>query len=70
MHHEFFISTVFNRYIVNPIAGLFGHHPHHDILPPHVVMVILVFLGLTIFALFLRSRLSVDNPGDCSRPLN
>lgn len=69
MHHEFFISTVFNRYIVNPIAGLFGYHPHHDILPPHVVMVILVFLGLTIFALLLRSRLSVDNPGGLQQTL-
>lgn len=63
MHHEFFISTVFNRYIANPIAGLFGYHTDHDVLPPHLVMIILAFLFLTLFSLWLRRRLSVDSPG-------
>lgn len=69
MHHEFFVSTIFNRYIVNPVAGLFGHHASHDLLPPHVVMVILIFLGLTIFALIVRTRLSVDKPGGLQQTL-
>ncbi|MGH9340488.1 MAG: F0F1 ATP synthase subunit A [Acidobacteriota bacterium] len=62
-HHEFFVSTIFNRYIANPIAGLFGYHAEHDVLPPHVVMIILICIGLIAFALVVRRRLSVDNPG-------
>lgn len=62
-HHEFFVSTVFNRYIANPLASLLGFHPHHDVLPPHVVMVILVSLFLLVLALLVRRKLSVDNPG-------
>jgi len=62
-HHEFFISTVFNRYIANPIAERLGFHPHHDALPPHLVMVILISLGLIIFALVVRRRFSVERPG-------
>ncbi len=71
MHHEFFISEIFNQYIVNPIAGLFGIHaePGHDLLPPHLVMIILVSIGLTIFAALLRRRLSVDNPGAAQQSL-
>lgn len=63
MHHEFFISTVFNRFIANPIAGVFGLHSDHDVLPPHLVMVILVALGLLLFSLWFRRRLSVEAPG-------
>ena len=62
-HHEFFVSTIFNQYIAIPIARLFGYDPHHDVLPAHVVMVILVSLGLILFSLWLRRRLSVENPG-------
>ena len=62
-HHEFFVSTIFNRYIVNPIAELLGVHADHDLLPAHVVMIILVGLGLVMFSLFLRGRLSADRPG-------
>lgn len=62
-HHEFFVSTIFNRYIVNPIAELLGVHADHDLLPAHVVMIILVSLGLVMFSLFLRGRLSADRPG-------
>jgi len=62
-HHEFFVATVFNRYIANPIAGLLGFHVGHDVLPAHVVMIILVALGLILVSLLIRRRLSVDNPG-------
>ena len=70
MHHEFFVSTVFNLYIANPIAELFGYHPHdHDVLPPHVVMTLLVCIGLVLFSMWLRRRLSVDNPGAVQQSL-
>jgi len=62
-HHEFFVSTVFNQYIANPIARLLGYEVHHDVLPPHLVMIILIAAGLLVFALLLRRRLSVDSPG-------
>jgi F-type H+-transporting ATPase subunit a len=68
-HHEFFSSTIFNRYLVNPIAELFGYHPHHDLLPPHLVMIILISFGLMGFTLWVRRRLSVDNPGSVQQGL-
>lgn len=69
-HHEFFVSTIFNRYIANPIASRLGYHAAgQDVLPPHVVMIILISLGLMVFALFLRRRLSVDNPGAAQQSL-
>ena len=62
-HHEFFISTIFNKYIAIPVAELLGYHPHHDVLPAHLVMIILISLGLILFALIVRRRFSVDQPG-------
>jgi F-type H+-transporting ATPase subunit a len=68
-HHEFFVSTIFNRYIANPIAGLFGYHPHHDVLPAHLVMIILIALGLLVFAVLVRKRLDVESPGGIQQAL-
>ncbi|HUV13930.1 MAG TPA: F0F1 ATP synthase subunit A [Acidobacteriota bacterium] len=62
-HHEFFISTIFNQYIANPIASLLGFHPPHDVLPAHVVMVIVVSAIVVLLALLVRRKLSVDRPG-------
>ena len=67
--HEFFVSTLFNRYLVNPVAGLLGFHSEHDLLPPHVVMIILISLGLVSFALWLRPRLSATDPGGIQQVL-
>jgi len=74
MEHEFFVSTVFNEYVVYPLIQLFGidieHFQHwfsvhgeHEVLPPHVVMSIIVCAGLILLGLLLRSRLSVESPG-------
>ena len=62
-HHEFFISTVFNQYIAVPVARALGFHPHHEVLPAHLVMIILISVGLMIFALLVRRKFSVDKPG-------
>ena len=62
-HHEFFVSIFFNRYLANPVAKWLGYSVHHDVLPAHVVMILLISLGLTLFSVVLRRRLSVDNPG-------
>ena len=70
MHHEFFVSTVFNRYIANPIAAHLGYPSHdHDVLPAHVVMILLICIGLVFFSMWLRRRLSVDNPGAVQQSL-
>jgi F-type H+-transporting ATPase subunit a len=68
-HHEFFVSTVFNEYIAVPIANLLGYHPHHEVLPAHIVMVILISIGLIVFSLLIRRRLSVDSPGSIQQGL-
>ncbi len=68
-HHEYFISNLFNQLIANPIASLLGYHVEHNVLPPHVVMVILVSLGLTLFAWAVRGQLSVDRPGNLQQVL-
>lgn len=62
MHEEFFVSTLFNRWIANPVAELLGFHAEHDVLPAHVVMILLVSAGLIVAAALIRRRLSVDRP--------
>lgn len=62
-HHEFFISTVFNRYIAVPVAESLGYHHRHEVLPAHLVMIILISLGLIAFSLIVRRGFSVDKPG-------
>ena len=39
------------------------HFTGHDVIPPYMVMVILIFVALTALALIVRSRLSVEHPG-------
>jgi|SRR5690606_26964347 len=68
-HHEFFVSTVFNEYIAIPIAELFGYQPHHEVIPSHVVMLILVSLGLITFGWIASRRFSVDKPGSLQQSL-
>ncbi len=51
--------------VVGPILEALGYHvdPAHEIIPPYIVMVVLIVFGLTLLCLFVRSRLSVENPG-------
>lgn len=66
MHEEeFFVSTVLNRFIFNPVAQALGFHPHgNNTVSPHIAIALLVSLFLIVFAVFLRSRLSLENPGN------
>lgn len=68
-HHEFFVSTVFNRYLAQPLAALFGYRADHEVVPAHLVMIVLVALGLVGFALWLRRRLSIEAPGGLQQVL-
>jgi F-type H+-transporting ATPase subunit a len=68
LHHELWIVQLINAMfgpIVAKIGGLFGYHftnPAKPI-PDYIVMVYLIVFALIGLALFLRTRLSVDNPG-------
>ena len=68
-HHEFFVSTLFNRYLFNPIAEALGYQVDHDVLPAHLVMILLIGVGLTLFAALLRRRLSAENPSHIQQAL-
>jgi F-type H+-transporting ATPase subunit a len=67
MHHEFWIVTIVNRLLGGTVASIahslgFTLDPAHAI-PAHIVMSVLVVLFVTVLALAVRSRLSVENPG-------
>lgn len=62
-HHEFFVSTWVNRLIVEPIARLLGYHVEHDLVPPHLVMIVIVACVLVVFSALVRRRFSVESPG-------
>jgi F-type H+-transporting ATPase subunit a len=61
------IVDVFNAVLGPPVTaamGALGFHldPAHPI-PPFMVMILIIVLGLTGLCLFVRSRLSVEHPG-------
>ncbi len=58
------VADFINQYLFDPIARLLGYSlgPGHHAVPDHIVMALLISLGLLIFSLWLRGRLSVDNP--------
>ncbi len=51
--------------LVRAILEPFGFHfdPAHPVIPNYLVMVMLIVAGVTALSLFVRSRLSVENPG-------
>ena len=49
------------RAILEPLG--FHFDPSHPVIPNYLVMVMLIILGVTVLSLFVRSRLSVENPG-------
>jgi F-type H+-transporting ATPase subunit a len=55
---EFFVSTLLNRFIFNPLAHALGiHYSGPESVPPHICM-------LAVVSLVLRSQLSVESPGN------
>jgi len=68
LHHELWLTQAVNA-VLGPLAAailrLFGRlvpDPSH-VIPDYLAMIIVFTLGFTAFALFVRSRLSVENPG-------
>ena len=67
LHHQLWITQAVNV-VFGPIAAAilraFGREvPSRQVIPDYLAMLMLITLALTIFSLFVRSRLSVENPG-------
>ena len=41
--------------------------PGHDVIPDYIVMSVLILLVVSVLCLFIRTRLSVENPGQAAR---
>lgn len=63
MHHSE-IGVFINDHLVHPLAGLLGFHIEegHHLIPDHILMILLVALIMIVFSIWLRGRLSVENP--------
>jgi F-type H+-transporting ATPase subunit a len=64
MHESSAVATFLNEYLFDRIARAAGLNlpAGHHALPDQIVMILLVALGLILFSLYVRGRLSVDNP--------
>lgn len=58
MEHKPFIAVLVNDLLVK-LLGLFGIHPTHEVLPPHLVMAFLVTLLLVVFFKLAARNLSI-----------
>ena len=65
MHEQSAVGSFLNRVLFDPLARAAGFHvaEGHHAVPDHIVMILLIALGLIGFSLWLRGRLSVENPG-------
>lgn len=65
LHHSLWIVEFVNRLLGPIIAPLLGHPytPGMTVIPDYLVMCGLVVVVATAFSLFIRTRLSVDEPG-------
>jgi F-type H+-transporting ATPase subunit a len=67
LHHQLWVTEAVNA-VLGPIAAgilrAFGRDvPAGAIIPDYLAMLVVLTLALTAFSLFVRSRLSVENPG-------
>ena len=65
MHEQSELGLLLNERVFDPIARAMGAHiagGHHAV-PDHIVMALLVAVGIIGFAIWLRGRLSVEQPG-------
>jgi F-type H+-transporting ATPase subunit a len=65
MHEQSEIGLLLNERVFDPLARALGLHvvEGHHAVPDQIVMALLVALGIIGFALWLRGRLSVEQPG-------
>jgi F-type H+-transporting ATPase subunit a len=67
LEHPLWIVQLVNL-LLGPIVRSAGealgyHFQGHEVIPPHMVMVLLIVVFVIALCLFVRSRLSVENPG-------
>jgi F-type H+-transporting ATPase subunit a len=64
MHEQSPVAIFINQYLCDPMARALGFNlgEGQHAVPDHIVMILLVSLGLLLFSLWLRRKLSVDNP--------
>lgn len=67
LHHQLWVTEAVNA-VFGPIAAAilraFGRDvPAGAVIPDYLAMLVVLTLALTAFSLFVRSRLSVENPG-------
>jgi F-type H+-transporting ATPase subunit a len=65
--HPLWIVDAVNAVLGPPVAALLGalgfHVEGHEVIPNYLVMSLLIVLLVTALGLFIKSRLSVENPG-------
>jgi F-type H+-transporting ATPase subunit a len=64
MHEQSPIAIFLNEHLFDPVARALGIQlaAGHHAVPDHIVMILLISICLLIFSLWLRGRLSVENP--------
>ncbi len=64
MHEQSEIGVFLNRILFDPMARAWGYHvgDGHHAVPDQIVMALIVALGLLVFAIVVRRRLSVEDP--------
>jgi F-type H+-transporting ATPase subunit a len=67
LHHELWLTQAVNA-LFGPVAAailraLGRPEPAHNVIPDYLAMLLVITLALAVFALFVRSRLSVEHPG-------
>ena len=74
MPHQLWVTALLNKYfagVVNAILGVFHIQPAHPQapIPDYVAMQLVVFVLLVLTFALVRSRLSVENPGNLQHVL-
>jgi len=74
MPHQLWVTALLNKYfagVVNAILGVFNIQPAHPQapIPDYVAMQLVVFVLLVLTFALVRSRLSVENPGNLQHVL-
>jgi len=66
MHETSPVADFLNGFLFDPIARAMGIQlsAGRHAVPDHIIMILLIALGLIVFAVWLRSRLSVENPSN------
>ena len=64
LEHHSAVAQFLNQILFDPLAQLMGFHTseHHHAVPDHIVMVLLIFVALVLFAVWARRSFNVENP--------